>query len=598
MSRCGRRLIALLLAAAAGAAAPLAAEPPSCLSMDPTQWPAVNKPYVLVLASTAGSMNTVVAGITDSCGYGTTRGAHLRCALRNAFRYYSGTVHFGLATSARLQDATCSALGYTNFAGNADGAGCGPEPGANADSSTRQGANVVVPIQPDEVNGALQVSNAAALGQWVNNACDGGQELFANGTTGLNGPLRDAYRYFSSQWVRPDGTATFDTPLGASDLACRPLRVVLIAAADELCDTQANAVDAAADLFAGFTLDGRTFRVRTSVINLAGGTQPSMDAIAAAGGTGSALLANNEVHLSQALAQIVGELTTPETCDNLDNDCNGCTDEGFRHWGSVSQGCCAWGTPLQRTNCLNTYKASISLADPDGDPALLPCTTAIQAQDPANWLCFDAQDRQCDNVDNDLDGAVDEGHVKCGNPLHCPQAEVCNGADDNCNGTIDEGCPGGPVANLPEVCDGCDNDGDGIVDNGVAAVGCGLPSPAHCSGILTCKPPQPAPFPGGCVGNGGFNACNNSPQVESCDGIDNDCNGIVDDGIAPLACEPPSTPPGLRYGGTSQCVMGLQYCGQSCLGFVGPTPEVTDLIDNDCDGVAELDPIFKNGFEP
>jgi hypothetical protein len=42
-------------------------------------------------------------------------------------------------------------------------------------------------------------------------------------------------------------------------------------------------------------------------------------------------------------------------------------------------------------------------------------------------------------------GVVDEGQAKCGNPLHCPTPEVCNGLDDNCNGVLDDGasCSGG-----------------------------------------------------------------------------------------------------------------------------------------------------------
>jgi hypothetical protein len=322
-----------------------------------------------------------------------------------------------------------------------------------------------------------------------------------------------------------------------------------------------------------------------------------MNDIAAAGGTGTAFIAVNETDVSLALNSILGDLVTPETCDGADNDCNGCSDEGFPHYGNVGQGCCSWATDPQRTTCLNSYRSSITPADPDGDLAQLPCTTAAQAQEPATWLCFNPLDRACDNADNNLDGFVDEGQTKCGNPLHCPQAEACNGADDDCDGAIDEGCAGGPIANTPEICDGCDNDGDGIVDNGVSAVSCGQPSPASCSGLLTCKPPQAAPFPGGCVAGGGFNACSFMPVGETCDGIDNDCNGIVDDAIASLACEPPGTPAGLVYGGASQCRMGVQFCNQPCLGFIGPTPEVTDLIDNDCDGIAELDLIFMDGFE-
>jgi hypothetical protein len=589
------RTVALILAVGAAAAAP-AAEPVACLSADPTQWPAVHKPYVLVIASTAASMTGSLGG-ANNCDAGTTVRDHVRCALRHAFETYSGTAHFGLATFARVQNSTCTV--YSNFTGNAGLAGCGPEPGANSDSSTRQGANIVIPIEADEVNVPVQVSNANGLSEWVDNQCDSGAETFANGSTTLNGSLRDAYRYFSNQWTRPDGGPTFTTPLGANDLTCRRLRVVLITAGDEACDTQLNAVDAAADLFAGFTFGGRTFRVTTSVIALPGTTQSDMDAIASAGGTGAAFVAANDTQISNALANIMSGLLSPETCDGQDNDCNGCSDEGFRHYGNTDQTCCSWSTVPQRTACLTNYRASISAADPDGNLALLPCTTAIQAQEPATWLCFDPKET-CDNADNNLDGLVDEGQVKCGTPPHCPQTEVCNGADDNCDGSIDEGCPGGPVAIGPEICDGCDNDGDSVADNGVMAIPCGQSSPGNCVGVLTCKPAQPVPFPGACAIGGGLNACSYAPQGEVCDGVDNDCDGVVDDGIAGVACEPAGTPPGLRYGGNSQCRMGVQHCGQPCLGFVGPTPEVTDLIDNDCNGVAEdgLDLIFEDGFEP
>lgn len=53
----------------------------------------------------------------------------------------------------------------------------------------------------------------------------------------------------------------------------------------------------------------------------------------------------------------------------------------------------------------------------------------------------------CNGVDDDCDGSVDE-------ELDAP--EVCNGVDDDCDGRVDEGAP--------EACNGEDDDCDGVVD--------------------------------------------------------------------------------------------------------------------------------------
>jgi len=137
-----------------------------------------------------------------------------------------------------------------------------------------------------------------------------------------------------------------------------------------------------------------------------------------------------------------------------------------------------------------------------------------------------------------------------------------------------------------EDCDGCDKDCDGITGDGVAPLPCGTPSPANCAGIQTCVP-QPVPFPGACLSGGSYTACNNNPQPETCDGIDNNCDGMIDNGIPPVPCIPPGTPPGLVYGGTSQCQQGTMTCGGMCIGFVGPSAETCDGIDNDCDGIVD-----------
>lgn len=68
-----------------------------------------------------------------------------------------------------------------------------------------------------------------------------------------------------------------------------------------------------------------------------------------------------------------------------------------------------------------------------------------------------------------------------------------------------------------------------------------------------------------------------SATDEVCDGADNDCDGLVDERIAPITCE-------------TMCGLGEKLCvnGQlsSCAGGLIP-PESCDGSDNDCDGVAD-----------
>jgi MYXO-CTERM domain-containing protein len=596
--------VGVLLAALAGADRAMSQEPAACLSSDPSVWPKPSRPYFMLAIDTSGSMTTPVQDangnlIPTSCGFGTDRIAHSRCAMRNTILAYSGEVNFGLATFAAAQSG-CSAACYANcqyFCYQAEintagtCAGCGPE--INGNPVTRAGAFIQVPMLQDHFwSNPPDATNVPALLNWVDNQCGDSKELFAAGNTPLNGMLRDMKRYFGMSWTAPDNSVTYTTPLASQDLSgagvngstgCRTVNVILQTDGDETCDTQQDAVNAAADLYQnGVTVGGKTFKIRTYVINFAGGNQANTDAIANAGGTGASYFATNEVQLSQALAAILASSVSPETCDNKDNNCNGCTDEGFAHYCDVGQTCCAWGTAAQRTACLSAYTATITPANPNGDLTKLPCTTVTQQTQPANWLCYNPGE-SCDNVDNNCNSQVDEGVTKCGNPLHCPQPETCNGKDDNCNGIVDDGNVCSGCTPTPEVCDGCDNDCDGIADNGISSVPCGQASPANCAGVITCSP-KPVGTPGACTQNT-WSACSNSPQTETCDGVDNNCNGIVDDGVAPTQCVPAGTPPGLVYGGTSQCVKGLQACGSnSCVGFVGPSTEVCDGIDNNCNG--------------
>jgi hypothetical protein len=91
----------------------------------------------------------------------------------------------------------------------------------------------------------------------------------------------------------------------------------------------------------------------------------------------------------------------------------------------------------------------------------------------------------CDDLDNDCDGAVDEGL-----PV---QPEICNGLDDNCNGLIDEGNPGGGAA----------------CSTGEAGVCAGGHEQCTAGGVICVRDLGPGP--------------------EACNGLDDDCDGTVDE---------------------------------------------------------------------
>lgn len=151
----------------------------------------------------------------------------------------------------------------------------------------------------------------------------------------------------------------------------------------------------------------------------------------------------------------------------------------------------------------------------------------------------------CPVIDVDGDGyTVLQGDCDDHNPaLHPGAPELCNGIDDNCDGNTDEGLGGRPC----------------VVEVGA------------CSfiGVTVCD------------GAGGI-SCLAKPNPETCNGIDDDCDGEIDEG---LGLGQPC------FAGIGACqVVGVTVCdgngGITCSAIPGtPRTEICgNLIDDDCDG--------------
>jgi hypothetical protein len=175
--------------------------------------------------------------------------------------------------------------------------------------------------------------------------------------------------------------------------------------------------------------------------------------------------------------------------------------------------------------------------------------------------------------------------------INCKQGENIDSSTDNGDGSVDNGDGGsgngdsGPcVPDGEEHCDGADNDCDGTTDESDALIGseCGDSDPPCSLGVWECV--------------AGDLACTGTvATAELCDGIDNDCDTVVDDGD-PEGGNECGSDFGECRAGLTQCVAGDVVC-VGWLGTPGEDPEICDGKDNDCDeNFDEFIPAVPCGF--
>ena len=234
--------------------------------------------------------------------------------------------------------------------------------------------------------------------------------------------------------------------------------------------------------------------------------------------------------------------------------------------------------------------------------------------DDANFDVYPGAIEECDGIDQDCNGVIDndtscfdddqdgftedDGDCDDSDPNINPiQAEIYNSLDENCNGIIDENTIGydddgdgqteidgdcdDAVASVYygaiETCDGVDEDCDTIVDNDTLCFDDDGDGFTEQDG--DCADYQPSAFPG---------------NVEVADGIDNNCDGDIDEGTVNFDDDGDCFCEDLPcYGSiTMNCsTLSDGDCNDIANLIFPGAPETCNSIDEDCDGVADNDPI-------
>jgi len=293
-----------------------------------------------------------------------------------------------------------------------------------------------------------------------------------------------------------------------------------------------------------------------------------------------------------------------EVCDGIDNDCDGDSDEA------------------------EASDAQTWYADHDGDGFGDAADAQVSCSQPSGYLgddtdCDDADaaintdaTEVCDGVDNDCDGDSDEAEASdastwyadddgdsygdagdsqqaCDQPsgyvsddsdcddgdagIHPAATEVCNGVDDDCDGSTD------PASASDAQRWYADDDGDGYGDVGTNTVACDQPT-GYVADDSDCDDLDAGAHPG---------------AAETCDGADNDCDGTTDEADASDASSWYEDADGDSYGSslvtTTACDQPSGYVADSSDcddGDAAVNPAAGELCngyDDDCDGSTDED---------
>ena len=246
-----------------------------------------------------------------------------------------------------------------------------------------------------------------------------------------------------------------------------------------------------------------------------------------------------------------------EVCDSRDNDCDGQVDEDLMKACQRQQGVCQGST--------------------------------VECQDGSFPSCGGAEygsgfvaretSQHCDSQDNDCDGRTDE-ECDCtdGETQDCGSSTgVCEMGTQTCtNGSLGP-CQGDTGPSM-ERCDGKDNDCDGMKDEDFPRKGmsCTVDRGAcENTGVYVCAPDKEGTA---CSANPG------SPSAETCNGVDDDCDGQIDEQLT-RSC---GKTEGVCVNSEEQCTSGAWGSCMRPADWESTESTCNDGKDNDCDGDSDI----------